>query len=311
MPTFTNFTFPCADGKTTIHTIRCNPDGAPRGVFQIAHGIAEHAARYNDFAAFMASHGFVVVANDHLGHGRSVLDEDSLGFFADENGWQLAVSDMKTLHDIMADEFPNLPHFLFGHSMGSFLARTYLISHRAGLSGAILSGTGQQSPALIAAGRAMGELELKKHGAKYKSERINSLAFGSNNKAYASPRTASDWISRDEAVVDKYLEDPLCGYVPSVKMFLDLLGGLSIIGNGKKLKYMNKLLPIFFLSGDRDPVGENGAAVFRVYKSFLNAGMQDVTLKLYHEGRHEMLNELNKKAVYKDILSWVEGTLSV
>jgi len=277
---------------------------------QIAHGIAEHSARYDDFAMYMASHGFVVVTNDHLGHGKSISEDENLGFFAEENGWSVAVQDMHILHEMMQEEY-SLPHFLFGHSMGSFLARTYIIYHRAGLSGVILSGTGRQTPATIKAGRLVGEYEAKRHGLKYKSERVNALAFGSYNKGFPSARTGSDWISRDAAVVDEYMSDKLCGYVPTVGLFLDMLVGLSIIGSRKKQQHMNKNLPVFFISGDKDPVGENGAGVIAVYKSFLDAGMENVTLKLYHNGRHEMLNELNKADVYCDVLSWIEGTLSV
>lgn len=277
---------------------------------QIAHGIAEHSARYDDFAMYMASHGFVVVANDHLGHGKSICEEENLGFFAEENGWSLAVQDMHTLHEMMQAKYP-LPYFLFGHSMGSFLVRTYIIYHRSGLSGVILSGTGRQTSASIKAGRLVGEYEVKRHGLKYKSERINQIAFGGNNKGFPAARTVSDWLSRDSAVVDEYMADELCGYIPSARLFLDMLDGLSIIGSRKKRQHMNKLLPVFFLSGDKDPVGENGAGVISVYKSFLDAGMENVTLKLYHNGRHEMLNELNKADVYCDVLSWIEGTLSV
>ncbi len=309
MPAFSDFTFLSSNGKTNIRVRRCDPDGEVRGIVQIAHGIAEHVERYDDFARFLAENGFVVFANDHLGHGKSINDESELGFFAETGGWEMAVEDMRKLHDIAAAQFPELPYFLFGHSMGSFLARTYIIYFRSGLNGVILSGTGQQPKALVVGGKLLGKLEMNKKGAKYKSEKLNNLAFGKYNDGFDTPRTISDWLSRDEAEVDKYIADPLCGYIPSAGLFHDMMCGIEFISKPRNVQRMKKDLPVYFMSGDADPVGENGKGVLRAYKSFLAAGMKDVAMKLYHEGRHEMLNELNKEEVYKDILNWIEGEM--
>lgn len=309
MPTLKEFTFPSSNGKTNIYVRSFVPDGAPRGIVQIAHGIAEHSARYDNFASFLAEHGFAVYTNDHLGHGRSLNDESELGFFADNGGWEMAVEDMRQLHDIAAGEYPGIPHFLFGHSMGSFLARTYIIYFRSGLDGVILSGTGQQPKALVLGGKLLSSIEIKKNGGKFKSEMLNNIAFGKYNDGFDTPRTISDWISRDEAEVDKYIEDPLCGYIPSASLFHDMMCGIDFITKARNVQRMNKSLPVYFMSGDADPVGENGKGVLRAYKSFLAAGMKDVAVKLYHDGRHEMLNELNRDEVYRDILNWIEGEL--
>ncbi len=309
MPAFKDFTFLSSNGKTNIRVRRCDPDGTPRGIVQIAHGIAEHVERYDAFASFLAENGFVVFANDHLGHGKSINDLTELGFFAENGGWEMAVEDMRKLHDLASEEFPGLPYFLFGHSMGSFLARTYIIYFRSGLDGVILSGTGHQAKALVLGGKMMGKMEMKKKGAKYKSEMLNNLAFGKYNDGFDTPRTISDWLSRDEAEVDKYIEDPLCGYIPTASLFYDMMCGIDFITKARNLQRMNKSLPVYFMSGDADPVGENGKGVLRAYKSFLSAGMKDVAVKLYHEGRHEMLNELNREEVYKDILNWIEGEM--
>ena len=309
MPTLKEFTFPSSNGKTSIYVRSFIPQGAPRGIVQIAHGIAEHSARYDGFAAFLAEHGFVVYTNDHLGHGRSLNDESELGFFADNGGWEMAVEDMRKLHDIAAEEFPGIPHFLFGHSMGSFLARTYIIYFRSGLDGVILSGTGQQAKALVLGGKLLSSIEIKKNGGKFKSEMLNNIAFGKYNDGFDTPRTISDWISRDEAEVDKYIEDPLCGYVATVSLFRDMMGGIKYITDQKNIDKMNKEAPIYFMSGAADPVGDNGAGVEKAYQAFLKAGLKDVMMRLYPEGRHEMLNELNKDAVYKDILNWLEEKL--
>jgi len=309
MPAFTDFSFMSSNGKTNIHVRRCDPDTAPKGIVQIAHGIAEHINRYDDFAAFLANNGFVVYGNDHLGHGQSTNDESELGFFAETGGWEMAVEDMRKLHDIAAAEHPGLPFFLFGHSMGSFLARTYIIYFRSGLDGVILSGTGQQPKALVMGGKLMGKLEMNKKGPKYKSQMLNNLAFGKYNDGFETTRTISDWLSRDEEQVDKYIEDPLCGYVPTASLFYDMMCGIDFISKPRNVERMKKDLPVYFMSGDADPVGENGKGVVRAYKSFLAAGMKDVAMKLYHEGRHEMLNELNREEVYKDILNWLEGEM--
>lgn len=309
MPSFSDSYFLSGNGKTNIRVRRSAPDGDIRGIVQIAHGIVEHIERYDEFAAFLANNGFLVVGNDHLGHGKSINDESELGFFAEEGGWDIAVGDMEKLHDMVAEEHPGVPYFLFGHSMGSFLARTYIILHRSGLDGVILSGTGQQPKALVLGGKMLGKMEMKKRGATYKSQMLNDMAFGGYNKSFETPRTISDWLSRDEEVVDKYMDDPLCGYIPSAGLFHDMMCGIEFIGKKRNVARMKKDLPVYFVSGDKDPVGENGKGVLRVYRSFLNAGMQDVTMKLYHEGRHEMLNELNRDEVYKDILNWLESEM--
>lgn len=309
MATFKEFTFPSSNGKNSIYVRRFTPDDAPRGIVQIAHGIAEHSARYDGFASYLADNGFVVYTNDHLGHGRSINDDSELGFFADNGGWEIAVEDMRKLSDIASSEYPGIPHFLFGHSMGSFLARTYIIYFRSGLDGVILSGTGQQPKALVLGGKLLSSMEIKKKGSKFKSEMLNNIAFGKYNDGFDTPRTISDWISRDEAEVDKYIEDPLCGYIPSAGLFHDMMCGIEFITKPRNVQRMNKSLPVYFMSGDADPVGENGKGVLRAYKSFLNAGMKDVAVKLYHGGRHEMLNELNREEVYKDILNWIEGEM--
>lgn len=309
MPATTEFTFLSSDGRSNIYAHKWLPGDKPRAVVQIAHGVSEHILRYDGFARFLAERGFVVVGNDHYGHGKSAASEDELGYFGETGGWEIAVGDMRKLYEQTAQEFPGLPYFLFGHSMGSFLARTYIIRYRAGLAGCILSGTGQQSRTVLASGRILADREVKRRGARYRSERLQNLAFGKYNDAFAPARTVSDWISRDVEVVDKYEQDPLCGYMVTAGLFREMMHGLQYISQPRNLKRMKTDLPVFFISGDMDPVGENGNGVIRVYREFLSAGMTDVTLKLYHEGRHEMLNELNKDQVYKDVLIWLESNI--
>lgn len=305
MPVFTDYTFKSCNSKTDIHVRRCTPDGEVKGVVQIAHGIAEHVERYDRFAAFLANNGFVVVANDHLGHGKSIADKSDLGFFAENGGWEFVVGDMRRLCRLTNDEYLGLPYFLFGHSMGSFLSRTFIIRFPDLLDGVILSGTGQQPPAIVAGGKLISCREIRRHGRRYVSDRLDRMAFGGYNKAFAPLRTDCDWLSRDTEAVDKYVADPLCGFKATAGLFSDLMGGIRFVSRSENLLRMRKELPVFFLSGDSDPVGENGKGVMRAYQSFLKAGMKDVTLKLYPGGRHEMLNELNYEEVHADILAWL------
>lgn len=306
MPIFSDYTFLSNNGTTQIHVRRCSPDGAPCGVVQIAHGIAEHVERYDPFAEFLASQGFLVVANDHLGHGQSFTDEDDMGFLAENAGWELAVGDMHRLWELTKEEYPDLPYFLFGHSMGSFLARTYIIKYPSELTGAVICGTGQQSSGLIQSGRTVGKAEIRRKGAKYRSQLLNGIAFGAYNNGIEDKRTDYDWLTRDSAIVDAYIEDPLCGFVPTAGLFTDMMDGLAYISRRANMERMDKALPVLFISGDKDPVGENGKGVLKAYTYFLNAGMQDVTLKLYHNCRHEILNELCKQQVMDDVLCWLK-----
>ena len=305
MPVFSDYFFLSGNQKTQIHVRRCSPNGTPRGIVQIAHGIAEHVERYDRFAEFLAERGFLVVANDHLGHGQSIDSEDDLGFLAETGGWELAVSDMHRLFELTSEEYPGLPYFLFGHSMGSFLARTYIINYPSELTGAVICGTGQQSSGLIQSGRTVGKAEIRRKSAKYRSQLLNNIAFGAYNNGIESKRTDYDWLTRDPAIVDAYIADPLCGFVPTAGLFTDMMDGLAYISRRANMEQMDKELPVLFISGDKDPVGENGKGVLKAYTYFLNAGMKDVTLKLYHDCRHEILNELCKDQVMEDVADWL------
>ena len=305
MPSFQDFYFQSSTGRTSIHALKCVPDGKPRAVVQIAHGIAEHIDRYRPFMEFLADNGFVAAGNDHLGHGKSIRVPEEQGFFAEKDGWWRVVDDMDKLHDIMANEYPELPYVLFGHSMGSFLTRTYLIEHPDKYDGVILSGTGHQSPALVLGGNAAASVMAKLNGAMGVGAKLDSLAFGSYLNKIENPRTKFDWLSRDPEQVDKYIADPLCGFVGKIGLYRDMMQGIKFITDKKNIAQMNKEKPVYFMSGDGDPVGDYGKGVERAYKAFCDAGLHDVFMRLYPGGRHEMLNETNKEQVYQDILNWL------
>ena len=301
------FYFPSSDGRTLIHVNQWTPLGGPvAGVVQIAHGVAEYGARYEPFARFLCGHGFAVVANDHLGHGKSLVEDCPMVYFGDENGWRHAVEDMEELRRRTAKVFPGVPYFLFGHSMGSFLSRTHLIRYPGRLDGCVLCGTGHMSPALIAGGKLIAGREIRRLGRKAYSAKADQLAFGAYNKPFAPNRTRFDWISASEANVDAYIADPLCGGDTTLGLFRDMLGGLGIITKQANIERMDKDLPVLFIAGDQDPVGEMGKGVRRAYQAFRKAGMRDVSIKLYHGLRHEILNEASRRYVYQDVLDWLE-----
>lgn len=309
MPTFKDFYFNSSTGKNKIHARMCVPDAEPRAIVQIIHGIAEYIDRYDEFMSFLADNGIIAVGTDHLGHGKSIESEEQTGFFAYDNGWDYVVRDEEVLRLAMHENYPELPIIVFGHSMGSFMARTLLIRYPDAFNAAIISGTGNQGAALVNGGLIMGNLVTGLKGAHHYSKFLNNLAFGSYNKIYENPKTEYDWLSRDEANVQKYIDDPLCGFIPSCSLFRDMMTGVKFITNKKNLTAMNKDMPVYFMSGDMDPVGECGKGVQKAYNNFLEAGMKDVSIKLYPGGRHEMLNEINKDEVYTDILAWLDSKI--
>ena len=311
MPEFRDFYFESSTGKNKIRARICMPDGTPRGIVQIAHGIAEYIDRYDDFMRFLAENGFVAVGNDHLGHGKSIAHLEEQGIFAESNGWTYVVEDMKKLREQVREQFPGIPYVFFGHSMGSFLTRTFLILHPDLYDAAILSGTGHQSAALVNGGYLAAELMTKLKGPRASGQTLNDMAFGSYCKRIENPRTPFDWLSRDNETVDKYIADPLCGFICKTSLYRDMMGGLKFLTNQKNINKMNKSLPIYFMSGAEDPVGDYGKGVETAYKAFCRAGLKDVMIRLYPGGRHEMLNEINRDQVKQDILNWLNEKIGI
>ncbi len=306
--TRTDFSFLSSD---KIHNIDCFRVAGekPKAILIIEHGIAEHKERYVKFAEIMVENGYAVFADDHLGHGKSVNSPDELVWFAEKDGWNSVCFDVVTLISKAKEEYPDLPIILMGHSMGSFIARTVAIKHSDMIDILVLSGTGHQSGMIIKAGSLIAKTEKKKKGSKGKSELIENLAFGAYNKKFAPNRTTHDWLSRDNAEVDKYIADPLSGNPTSIGIFLDMLSGLDFIRKPKNIEKIRKDLPIYMLSGDKDPVGGMSKGVKTVYRLYKKCGMENVTLKLYREGRHELLNGPDRDLVIKELNEWLEKEL--
>lgn len=307
MAKFLAFTFPSSDGVHDCYACQWLPEeGSPKAVVQLVHGISEYVGRYDHFARFLADHGFVVCGEDHLGHGRTAAGDNSFGFVAGQGGWDRMAEDVHTLRQRMGEQYPGIPYIIMGHSMGSFLTRTYLCRWPGTIDGAILSGTGQEAAPIVAAGKALASLIAGIKGATARSPMVHSMALGAYNKQFAPNRTPSDWISRDEAVVDAYRADEYCAHMPSVGLYRDMLGGLQYIASPQNLSRMDPDTPVYIFSGDKDPVGANGRTVKTVYGYFEKQGTKDLSMKLYAGGRHEMLNEINKEEVYADVLNWLE-----
>lgn len=310
MTNMSEFTFLSTDGKTQLHGMRWEPEGrSVRAVLQLCHGVAEHIARYDAFARYLNSLGIAVVGHDHLGHGLSLPEGGTPVYFGEGNTWHTVVDDIYVLHQRIRLWYPDVPLCIMGHSMGSFLTRTYLIRYPGTVDAAIIMGTGHQSPAIVAGGRAIAKAAGKRHGFKAHSPRVEALAFGAYNKAFAPNRTEVDWLSASDNNVDAYIADPLCGQKASIGLFYEMLGGIRFISAPKNIASMNRNTPILFISGDKDPVGEMGKGVKRAYEAFRRAGVRDVELKLYKGLRHEILNEDCRAVVYNDLWSWIEKHL--
>lgn len=266
------------------------PQGQPRAVIQLVHGMAEHIDRYDGAARALAQAGFAVVGHTHLGHGPKA---ELHGWFAEKDGWQCLIDDVHRLRMATQQQFPGVPYFILGHSMGSFVTRCYIMQHGGGLAGVMLSGTGFFAKPVALAGQAVANLVCLFGGEKKPSKLIDRIAFGSGGK---------DWLTRDAAVVEDYLADPHCGFVFTGGAYRDFLTGLNSLS---RIHDVPADLPIYFFSGDADPVGK-GDGVNKSAQQLRQAGVRQVEVKLYHQGRHEMLNEINREEVYQDVIAWVE-----
>lgn len=280
----------------------------PKAVVQIAHGMSETAKRYEYFAQELTKNGYIVYINDHRGHGKTAKDLDNVGYLADEAGFTCLVEDMNTLTNIIKKENKDLPLYLFGHSMGSFASQRYIMEYGNNLDGLILSGSNGKHGFILNIAEKLISYEIKKHGRRHRSKLIDSLIFGGNNRGFKPARTDFDWLSRDEKEVDKYIEDPYCGVLFTTGFFYDFVKGLQEVEHTDNLKKVPKDLHIHILSGDKDPVGKNGKGVLRLRDRYINLGVKNVSCKLYKDGRHEMLNEINKEEVIKDVLDWLNQT---
>ena len=294
-----------ADDGSRIFVRRWLPEAPPRAIVQIAHGLAEHSERYRDFALALNAAGYGVYANDHRGHG-GAANPDDLGFFGAKNGWRLCLDDLWSLNRHIAQQHPGAPIVLFGHSMGSFMAQAFIAEHGDALAGAILSGSNGRPPAIAALGRLIARFERLRLGARGRSDLLMQMWFGAFNKPFAPARTEFDWLSRDPAAVDAYVADPLCGFKSTTQLAVDLLDALPSLLAPATLARIPKSLPVFIVSGARDPVGANLQSLIEAYRG---VGLNP-TVRVYPDARHELLNETNREDVKADLIGWIDGVVA-
>ena len=298
-----------ANDRSRLYVNQWLPDGSPKALVMLSHGMAEHSGRYARLAEALCGAGYGVYALDQRGHGRTA-DEGTLGLYAEKDGWNKVVGDLASLNQHIGQQQPGVPIVLLGHSMGSYIAQAYLLHHSASLNGAILSGSNFQPVALYGAARVIARVERLRQGLRGRSALIEFLSFGSFNKAFKPTRTAFDWLSRDPTEVDTYINDPLCGFRCTNQLWIDLLGGLQQISKASNLSQIDPGLPILVMGGECDPVSE-GKRLKSLAHALREAGCQNLQLNLYPQARHEVFNETNRDEVTADVLKWLDQALAL
>lgn len=296
------------DSKNNLNVIIWETEKEPIGVLQIVHGMAEYIDRYDNFAKYMTEHGFNVIGHDHLGHGHSVSDERDYGFFAEENGDKIIIEDMHSVTQYTREKWEDLPNFILGHSMGSFCLRQYLTKYSNDVFGAIIMGTGWIPSAAALLGKTIATNTCKSKGSHTVNPLLIKLTLEPYNKPFAPARTNCDWLSRDEKQVDLYVNDKLCGFDFTAGAYKDFFTILEKIAKNRQLIGMRKSLPILITSGSVDPVGGKKACE-KLNAQYKRCGINDVTLKLWENDRHEILNELDKSDVYRYIYNWLKSKI--
>ena len=283
------FTFTADDGKAlVVHRFQPDPDVRARAIVHIAHGMAEHGARYARAAEALTRRGYIVHADDHRGHGKTAASPDELGFIAEHGGFHRVVEDLSQLIAHAKQQHPGLPVVLLGHSMGSFYTQRFLIEHGHEIAGAVLSGTSGKPTPIATAGRLVARIERARLGPRGRSALLNKLSFDAFNKPFRPNRTAFDWLSRDPAEVDKYIADPLCGFICTTSLWVDLLDALAEIAAPKRQRQIPKNLPIYVIAGAEDPVGARTKSIDQLLHAYRRAGLQNVQHRYYPGARHEI-----------------------
>ena len=306
-----NIYYPSTDGKTQIHAIVWEPDGEPKAILQIIHGMVEFIDRYDDFAKFLNKHGFLVAGEDHLGHGESVQSDEYHGYFGEEGNAHV-IADIHHLRELLQKEYPDTPYLMLGHSMGSFLIRQYITengcAYAEGLKGVIVMGTAWQPAPVLAMGKLMAKLLGTKKVGK-SAELIDKMSFGSYLKRIENPKTISDWLTKDEKIVEWYRNEPWCTFHFSPNAYYNMFLGMQKAHDIERMKKLPEGLPILFCAGAEDPVGNWGEGVRKAFMVYTENTPCEVSIKLYDGDRHEILNELDKEQVYADMLEFLEGCL--
>lgn len=280
------------------------PSTESKAIIQICHGMAEHIERYIDFMTFLCDNSYTVIGYDQRGHGKTAGSIENCGYMDDSNNIDVLVTDVHKVISFMKENYPNQKIYLFGHSMGSFVSQRYVELYNSEIDGLILSGSSLNDNLFIKLGNIFASIITKIKGRRYISKFINNLSLGSYNKKFKPNKTSVDWLSRNDENNINYENDEFCGKIFSVSFFKDLTNTFLLIS--KDIELIDNSLPIYIMSGDNDPVGNFGKGTTLLFNKLKSIGVQDLTLELYKDGRHEMLNEINKEEVYDNILEWLK-----
>lgn len=298
--------FKSADEVTTIHGYCWKPEGKPKAVVHLCHGMVEYIERYEELAERLCEKGYAVYGADTLGHGRSVVNKNCFGYFGEHNGnWKL-LSDMVLLQGLARRAFPGVPYYILGHSFGSIMVRQFVERFPDSVDGMILLGTVYHSSAVAMAGKLLCNLiaAVRKDGYRYRSTFMNDLAIGRLDKHFKEENLRNSWLSRDREEVNLYNAKPECNFIFTVGAYRDLMTAILETNNKKNLERLNVDMPVLILSGDKDPAGDFGRGPKRLYKVYKSLGLT-CRLRLYENSRHEILHDLDREKVYKDLLKWL------
>lgn len=288
-----------------LYVVKYTPEQSPIGHIHLLHGMAEHIERYETFALFLMEKGYIVSGHDHRGHGRTAEKNGQQGYFGETNGFERVTEDVREVLLKIREEMVEVPLILFGHSMGSFIARRYMQKYSETLSKVVICGTSDSPGMLGEIGTFIGQIASKIQTPTTESKLLNNLSFGGFNKQIQNTQTPFDWLNTDTVEVQKYIDDPMCGFIPTNRFYMDLFYGLKTIHKREEIARIKKELPVLIISGAEDPVGKNGAGVFKVAKGLTNAGMTNVTVQLVEHARHEILLEKNKLETFHLIANWL------
>lgn len=301
-----NMELPSNDGVHKLHVVVWQPDGEPKAVLQLSHGMIEFIERYGGLAQYLNEQDILVIGNDHLGHGHTAGRDEDLGYFCPEHMSETVVKDLHTVTEYAKKEYPGIPYFLLGHSMGSFMARRYLMTYGDELTGAILCGTGEQTSATLFAGKTAAGILGAFKGQRYRSEFIRKTSFKGYNDRFEK-RTENDWLTKDQSIVDWYNGHKFCTFGFTINGYKTLFEVLTYIQKQENYNKIPKNLPVYMIAGEDDLVGNYGEGVKHIYQQYKDSGIKDISIKLYPNDRHEILNELDKETVYADVADWIAG----
>ncbi len=304
-----HFTFTTDDGAK-LFVYRWQPDvGIGKAVVHIAHGMAEHGGRYERLAETLTENGFVVFANDYRGHGKTAQSAVDVGHFGDQNGWQRILKDIEELVRLERNEFFGHRIILFGHSLGSLVAQH--LATRDLFDAVAMSGANGLVTPLVHVGKLIAKIERWRLGKCGKSELINNLTFDAFNKPFRPNRTSFDWLSRDEAEVDKYIADSMCGFLCSTQLWLDVLDAVTDAAKPEFRARVPKQLPIYLFSGSRDTANGEGRGSTALAEYYRSHGLEKVSYRIFPQARHETLNELNREEVTEHLIDWMNAIVKL